>query len=239
MIMKLDVNLGEKPLWSQLYDILIERIQTGYYKVGDTMPPEMQLMEEFGVSRITVRQAMDKLLSEKQISRRRGKGTVVLEKQDKIETTFKSVFNGVHERNNNTDRRVVSLKYCIPPVEVAYFFGTAHHQEVLMLVRDIYVEQRKVANHITYLHPSVPIKEDDDLSVSLYQKLEMLDFKINRVKEKISASITTAEDKKVFNINKNDAVINRIRMGYANNNAIEYTYSKYLSDGYELTIDLS
>lgn len=68
--MRLDINLGEKPLWSQLYDVLSERIENNYYKVGDIMPTEMQLMAEFNVSRITVRQAMDKLLSENKISRK-------------------------------------------------------------------------------------------------------------------------------------------------------------------------
>lgn len=47
--MKLKVNNGEKPLWSQLYDILEERILNGFYSVGSNLPTEMNLMDEFGV----------------------------------------------------------------------------------------------------------------------------------------------------------------------------------------------
>ena len=54
--MKLSFQSGQKPLWSQLYDILESRILNGEYKEGEVLPSEMSLMEEFGVSRVTVRQ---------------------------------------------------------------------------------------------------------------------------------------------------------------------------------------
>ncbi|UTY39772.1 GntR family transcriptional regulator [Allocoprobacillus halotolerans] len=79
--MKLQSQSGEKPLWSQLYDVLESRILNGVYKEGEVLPSEMSLMEEFGVSRVTVRQAMDKLIHSKLISRKRGKGTIVLKKK--------------------------------------------------------------------------------------------------------------------------------------------------------------
>ena len=75
--MKLSYQVGQKPLWSQLYDILEMRILSGEYKEGDTLPSEVAIMQEFDVSRITVRQAMDKLIQAQLISRQRGKGTVV------------------------------------------------------------------------------------------------------------------------------------------------------------------
>lgn len=76
--MKLQFGTGEKPLWSQLYDILENKIINGEYKEGEVLPSELSLMEEYGVSRVTVRQAMDKLINAKLISRKRGKGTIVL-----------------------------------------------------------------------------------------------------------------------------------------------------------------
>ena len=76
---KYEIKLSSwtKPLWSQLYDILEMRILSGEYKEGDTLPSEVAIMQEFDVSRITVRQAMDKLIQAQLISRQRGKGTVV------------------------------------------------------------------------------------------------------------------------------------------------------------------
>ena len=48
--MKLKVNNGEKPLWSQLYDILEERILNGFYSVGSNLPTEMNLIPSLAVS---------------------------------------------------------------------------------------------------------------------------------------------------------------------------------------------
>lgn len=49
--MKLSFQSGQKPLWSQLYDILESRILNGDYQEGEVLPSEMALMEEFEVSR--------------------------------------------------------------------------------------------------------------------------------------------------------------------------------------------
>ena len=96
--MKLSFQSGQKPLWSQLYDILESRILNGDYKEGEVLPSEMALMEEFEVSRVTVRQAMDKLINAKLISRKSGKGTIVLKRENTVATSFQSSFNGVEEK---------------------------------------------------------------------------------------------------------------------------------------------
>ena len=202
------------------------------------MPTEANLMEEFGVSRITVRQAMDKLLASQLIERRRGKGTIVLERKNKIETPFQSHFNGINEKNNHRDRKVLSFKKVLPPIEVAYFFNIPENEKVLCLNREIYVEGHVIAYFETYLNTNVPLDEDEDMEGSLYQKLQSLNLGITNVVEKISASLSDFRENEIFNLDHTEAIVHRNRMGYSNNKPIEYTYSKYLSDGYELTISL-
>lgn len=236
--MKLKSGSGEKPLWSQLYDILEERIQTNVYPVGENMPTEAALMKEFDVSRITVRQAMDKLLTSQLIVRRRGKGTIVLARTDKIETTFQSRFNGINEKNNNRNRKVISFNYVKAPIEAAYFFNLSEEDKVLCLVREIYVDDQVVAHFETYLNKTVPLDKDDDMEGSLYKKLQSLNLGITNVVEKISASLSDPIEKELFHLDHAEAIIHRNRMGCSNNTPIEFTYSKYLSDGYELTITL-
>lgn len=234
--MKLKTGNGEKPLWSQLYDILEKRIYTNIYPVGENMPTEANLMKEFDVSRITVRQAMDKLLASQLIARRRGKGTVVLERKNKIETTFQSHFDGINEKNNHRDRKVLSFKRVLPPSEVAYFFNIPEDQKVLCLCREICIEKHVVAYFETYLNINIPL--DENMEGSLYQKLQSLNLGITNVVEKISAALSDPTEKELFKLDHTEAIVHRNRMGYSNNKPIEYTYSKYLSDGYELTISL-
>lgn len=238
-IMKLSTQSGQKPLWSQLYDILESRIINGEYLEGEVMPSEMALMDEFEVSRVTVRQAMDKLMNAKLVSRKRGKGTIVLKPKNNVATSFQSSFHGIEEKNNANDRRVISVEYVNPPIDVAYFFGISVNRPVLKLTRQTYVDGKPMTHYESYINPIVPVDDQTDFSVSMYDQLKKAGYPITCVKEKITASIMTTKEKEMFGIhNKNEAVMNRIRMGKSQDIPIEYTYSQYVATGYELVIDL-
>lgn len=236
--MKLQFQSGEKPLWSQLYDVLESRILNGEYKEGEVLPSEMSLMDEFGVSRVTVRQAMDKLIVAGLISRKRGKGTMVLKKENTVATSFLSSFNGIEEKNNANDRRVLSVAYVKPPIDVSYFFDISGNDKVLKITRQTYVDGKAVTYYESYINPIVPVNDKTDFSKSMYDQLEIAGFPITTVKEKITASIMTAAQKKIFGINKNEAVMNRVRMGKSHKTPVEYTYSSYVAKGYELEVNL-
>lgn len=236
--MKLSYQSGQKPLWSQLYDILESRILNGEYQEGDVLPSEKALMEEFDVSRVTVRQAMDKLINAKLILRKRGKGTIVLKRESTVETSFVSSFNDVKEKNNTIDRRVISVKYVKPPIDVAYFFGVSVNQNVLKLTRQTYIDEKIVTHYESYINPIVPVNDQTDFRESMYEKFEQAGYPITHVKEKISASIMTNEEKKMFGADKNEALMNRTRLGSSEKTPVEYTFSKYVANGYELVINL-
>lgn len=64
-------------LYDQITDDLLSKIKDGTYPVGETIPSEIQLCEMYGVSRSTIRQAMQSLVSEGYLEKRRRRGTVV------------------------------------------------------------------------------------------------------------------------------------------------------------------
>lgn len=80
----MDQNSGERefatrevPLYYQIGTLLRAQIQSGRYAPGDRLPTELELVERFGVSRITVRQALKSLAEEGLIRREAGRGTFV------------------------------------------------------------------------------------------------------------------------------------------------------------------
>src|SRR5699024_7069735 len=75
--MKLTLKKG--PLYIQLQDILRERIISGHYPKNTLIPPELELKEEFGVSIITVRKAVEQLAQQGYVEKRSGIGTTVLD----------------------------------------------------------------------------------------------------------------------------------------------------------------
>ncbi|QRG70051.1 GntR family transcriptional regulator [Brevibacillus choshinensis] len=74
--MKLN-NASLKPLYIQLMEVLKEDVNRGVYKVGQQLPPEGELCEMYGVSRITTRRAITELVEAGILQRQQGKGTFV------------------------------------------------------------------------------------------------------------------------------------------------------------------
>lgn len=65
------------PLYHQLKEILRESVDNGNWNTGDKVPSENQLMDEYGVSRNTVKKAIEELVQDGVLYRIQGKGTFV------------------------------------------------------------------------------------------------------------------------------------------------------------------
>ncbi|WP_206539763.1 UTRA domain-containing protein [Muribacter muris] len=74
---------GNKPLpvYLQIKNTILSRIHKGRWKAGSTIPTEMALSQEFGVSRMTVNRALKELTAERVLVRRQGSGTMVAQQQ--------------------------------------------------------------------------------------------------------------------------------------------------------------
>ena len=77
---QLDTN-NAVPLYEQLRVALRERLDSGVLDPGERLPSETELCQKYGVSRITVRRAVDELVEEGILERRQGKGTFVAPKR--------------------------------------------------------------------------------------------------------------------------------------------------------------
>ncbi|GFE44150.1 GntR family transcriptional regulator [Streptococcus canis] len=70
-------------LYKKIYHFIKEQIESGRLRIGDRLPTEKELSEQFSVSRITSKRALVELEQEGLITRSRGKGSFVAEKQVK------------------------------------------------------------------------------------------------------------------------------------------------------------
>jgi len=70
-------HIEPKNLYQQVADDLLQRITGGQFEAGDMLPPESALCDQYGVSRITVRSAILRLVDRGLLVRKRGVGTFV------------------------------------------------------------------------------------------------------------------------------------------------------------------
>lgn len=74
-------STSSTPLYKQLEDTLREEMDSGRWPHGKRLPTENELSEQYQVSRVTVRKALDELSKQGYLMRKPGKGTFVAEKK--------------------------------------------------------------------------------------------------------------------------------------------------------------
>ena len=70
---------GYRPLYRQVYDIVVRKVAQGLWRAGEALPSEQALARELGVSQGTMRKVLDALTAENLLERRQGKGTFIAE----------------------------------------------------------------------------------------------------------------------------------------------------------------
>lgn len=110
---------------------IIEMISLGIYKYGEKLPSEKQLCESFGVSRVTMREALKQLAELEFIQTRQGMGSVVTVHSDdpRVSTQFSS---SVAVMENNF-RYTMQARLLLEPMIVFTLANTATDEELTML----------------------------------------------------------------------------------------------------------
>jgi len=136
MFMQILVHDSESPYYRQLYEILRRDIIQGQRSPGERLPSESELIERYQVSRVTVRQAMDLLVQDGLIYRRRGRGTFV--STPKIEqglTQIISFTEDMRRRGFQAETAVLASAILNAGPEIAAKLGIAAGEEIAYLER--------------------------------------------------------------------------------------------------------
>lgn len=143
------------PLYHQIYLILRDAISSGRYRPGDLMPNEDAIAASFGVSRITVRHALDTLARAQLIERRPGRGTFVAQQNRRPPATMPldSVVENIILVGETTEVQVVEFGYAHPPPDVAEAFGLTPGERLQRAVRVRY------RDGLPYMHLTTFVSE--------------------------------------------------------------------------------
>lgn len=124
-------------LYDQVREDLLAKIKDGTYPVGETVPSEVQLCDMYGVSRSTIRQAVQSLASEGYLDKRKRRGTVVTSpKVDQAFTMRIMSFKDEMERAGYTPRtNVLTFKHIKASDTIAATLELEPGADVYKLVR--------------------------------------------------------------------------------------------------------
>ena len=123
------------PLYSRVSSIIQNKILSGQYEPNDKLPTEDELVDYFGVSKITVRNALALLETDGLIFRTRGKGTfvspVIPETKQYIHTSLNKMSFAL-ERGETKPLEIRSIKVgeCRIPKDISTFFKMNNNDEI-------------------------------------------------------------------------------------------------------------
>jgi len=130
------VRDSKLPFYQQLYEILRGRIQRGDWKPGDMIPSEKELIEQYGVSRVTARQALDALVQDGLIYRERGRGTFVAHPTvEQASSRIISFTDEMRQRGVVPRTEVLSAGLVPAQQDIAERLSIARGDELVRLVR--------------------------------------------------------------------------------------------------------
>ncbi|MDR2448772.1 MAG: GntR family transcriptional regulator, partial [Prevotellaceae bacterium] len=181
------------PLHQRAEAYLRQLIEKDEFKNGKLLPSEVELAKELNISRNTLRQAINKLVFEGLLSRRRGFGTKVIRKgvvsgiKNWLSFSQEMKMLGIEVKNFE-----LHVSYKILPAEVVIFFGLNGNEDIrgLLLERVRGNTKFPFVYFISYFNPDIPLTSDENFSRPLYEILEE-DFKIvvKTSKEEICAGL--------------------------------------------------
>ena len=127
-----------RPAYMRIVEDIQQDIEKGIYKVGECIPTQAQLAEKYGVSRITVRDAMLELSHRGFLYTRQGKGTFVAEKKKEYaypSVRSRSFSNELKQAGFEITTKVLSLKRCIADDELCSKFAMEEGMPLIRLSR--------------------------------------------------------------------------------------------------------
>ncbi|WP_041076015.1 GntR family transcriptional regulator [Thermotoga caldifontis] len=234
------------PLYYRVYRELKRRISEGEYKPGDRIPPEIELVKAFGVSRLTIRRALEELKSEGLISRHKGKGTFIVGKKEEESMnvlkgfTDKAKEEGLNVRSHVLENRLVEI-----PPELCQVFGLEQGAMVVLLRRVRFLNDEPVAIEAAYLNPAVDVRilsilKKDMSKESLYEFLRSeLKIPLIRALEELELTHVSSSDAKHLGLQPGACALLRKRYTYTSNGkCVEFVRSIYRGDKYRFKMEL-
>ena len=209
---------------------IYQRIQTGEYPINSLLPSQNELAEEFGVSRLTVKKALDSLIISGMISSQRGLGTRVLKTLSEHGTAA-LIHNGLSslKKGQKIESIIIKFEVILPDDFLQEKLEIPYTQPVYDICRFRKVDGEPFVIEHTYMPVDlVPDLTKEILLSSIYQYLQSeLKIKFAGAYRTIHADKSNELDWKYLECQKNDPILEVMQSVYlANGRIIEYSTSR-------------
>ena len=239
--MKLSIDhKSAVPLHIQAENLLRELIKDPEYQSGKLLPNEVDLAKILAISRTTLRQAINKLVYEELLIRKKRLGTKVAHpKMSSKSMNWLSFTQEMHARGIPIKNYELHVSWVYPDEFIANFFDIKTEKKIMKLERLRGNAEEAFVYFVSYFHPRIGLTGDEDFKKPLYEMLE-IDHSVvaNLSKEEISAK---AADKLIagkLEIDPGSPVLFRKRFVFdQGDRPMEYNLGYYKAESFIYTVE--
>ena len=216
---------------------LIERLG-----VGSAIPSERQLSADLGVSRLTLRAALDDLAREGYLVRRRGSGTYVQQPKISQQLTMTSFSEDMRRRGMVPGNRTLSLKRQLAGARLGRFLNVSPGEEVVVVSRLRLADGVSMAIETLHVPSSVvPDVAPKDLEGSFYELLRSkYGIEIASGTQTIEPTVTNEEESAALGVPLHSPAFLFERVSRdEGGRTLEFVQSIYRGDRYRIVTELT
>ena len=194
---------GYLPLYRQLEEIMKQRIINQEWAAGTRIPTEMDLIEEFDVSRTTVREAVDQLVHEGLLDKIQGRGTFVLRQPLEVPLGPLTGFaEEVLERGQIPSAVLLSTEFTRDFFYEAHQLRVSHEEAVLRIERVRLADGEPIALERTFWPEAIGelLLEEDLNQAHFYPILESHGIYLREAEETILAANAGEEEVRILGV---------------------------------------
>ena len=229
------------PRYQQLHRYLRASIASGDIPADAQFPPEREMAERAGVSRVTLRQTIALLVKEGLVMQKRGAGTFVLPQVPKVSQSLSSLVSfteTMQSLGRSSQSHILSTGLFSPTSQEVVTLGLGAGARVARISRLRSSDGIMVARATTSL-PEAILHKPDTVQHSLYYVLQKEGRAPTRALQRVSAINLEAREADLLNMREGDAALKIVRTGYlGSGRPIELTEGIYRSEVYDFVTEL-
>lgn len=228
------------PIYLQLREVVRNKIEEGEYPPGMAIPSENELSEMYGVNRLTVRNAVEALVSEGLLKRIQGKGVFVV--GDRMERDLDSLSGfrqTIHERDAEPGTKILAKMRRKAGKKYAHIFAISEDDDIFYIRRLNSANGEPVSVEHTYVPATkVPKLDGIDLGVfSLYEVYGFYGVSPVRAYQTLDLASLEARDARMLGVEPGQAVLLFTCYTYdKTDSVIEYTRGYTRGDKCSFTV---
>jgi GntR family transcriptional regulator len=229
-------------IYIRIHDEIKHQIETGVFEVGQRLPSERVMAEQFGVSRMTLRQAVTSLVEEGILTRYVGSGTFVASDRVREKMRGTTSFTEIIQNLGKTpSSKVLSYQKTKANEVECDKLQLKKGAQIIRMERIRYADELPICYEVA----SIPYRliEDfakNDIANHFYDTLANAGKKIGRSEQIISAKIVNKEIANFLSIKQSSAILALTQISYFANSdetPFEYVLSQYVGERFEFYLE--